>query len=114
MQLLERRLDNVVYRAGLAQTRPQARQMVSHGLIKINGKRAKTPSIQVQEGDKFTVVEKKKSSTLFDEAKKAKPRSPRWIQFDQKTLSGEVKGTPEKNDMEGLVDPQLIIEYYSK
>ncbi|MDX9970646.1 MAG: 30S ribosomal protein S4 [Candidatus Gracilibacteria bacterium] len=114
MQLLERRLDNVVYRSGLAQTRPQARQMVSHGLIMINGKRAKTPSILVEEGDKFEVVSKKKASKLFEEAKKAKIRSPRWITFDQKNLAGEVKGFPEKGDLEGLVEPQLIVEFYSK
>lgn len=114
IQLLERRLDNVVYRAGLADTRPQARQMVSHGLIMINGKRAKTPSIQVSEGDMFEVREKKKGSKLFEEIKKSKLRSPRWIQFDQKKLAGEVKGLPEKGDLEGLIEPQLIIEYYSK
>ncbi len=114
MQLLERRLDNVIYRAGLAETRPQARQIVSHGLIMINGKRAKTPSIQVEEGDIFEVVEKKKSSKLFESVKNSKPRSPRWITVDLKKLAGEVKGLPEKGDMEGLINPQLIIEYYSK
>lgn len=114
MMLLERRLDNVVFKSGLAETRPQARQMVSHGLIKHNGKKAKTPSILVKEGDTFEVKEKTKKSKLFEDIKKAKLKQPKWISFDQKSLKGEVKNLPEQGDIEQIIEHQLITEFYSK
>lgn len=114
MLLLERRLDNVIFRSGLATTRPQARQMVSHGIVSINGKRSKTPSTNVKEGDVFEIKEKSKSSPLFEGAKTAKVKTPKWISFDQKKLKGEVTGLPEKSDIDQLIDHQLITEFYSK
>lgn len=114
MVLLERRLDNAVFRAGFAATRPQARQMVSHGLIKINGHKSKTPSTLVKVGDKFEVREKSKVSKLFEEVAKSKFKSPKWIVADAKKLSGEVTALPEKDDIEQAIDNQLITEYYSK
>ncbi len=114
MKLLEQRLDNVVFRAGIASTRPQARQMVSHGLIIHKGKKAKTPSIQVKVGDIYEVKEKSKSSPIFDEVKKSKPRAPKWLNIDVKTLKGEVVALPEKDDIERGIDSQLITEFYSK
>jgi len=114
MEILERRLDNVVFRAGLADTRPQARQIVSHGLLKLNGKKVKTPSILVKEGDMFEISEKKKSSRLFEEIKKAKSKTPKWISSEPKSLKGEIKSLPDKEDIEKIIDHQLITEFYSK
>ncbi len=114
MIILERRLDNVVFRAGLATTRRQARQMVSHGLFKLNGKRSKTPSTLVKEGDIFEVQEKSKNSPLFEEIKKGKIKNPKWLSSDLKGLKGEVKAMPDKDDIEKIIDNQLITEFYSK
>lgn len=114
LSLLEQRLDNVVYRAGLAQTRPQARQLVSHGLVMLNGKRAKTPSILVKIGDKFEVREKSKASKLFEEIKKSKNKTPKWLRSEVSNLRGEVLGLPDKDDIEHIIDHQLITEFYSK
>ncbi|MDA1060886.1 MAG: 30S ribosomal protein S4 [bacterium] len=114
LQLLEQRLDNVVFRAGLASSRPQARQMVSHGLVVLNGTKVKTPSIQVKEGDKFEIRTKSKESKLFDSAKSAKHKTPKWLKSDLKGLQGEVIAHPDEDDIEKIIEHQLITEYYSK
>ncbi|MBI2634255.1 30S ribosomal protein S4, partial [Candidatus Peregrinibacteria bacterium] len=114
LQLLEQRLDNVIYRAGMANTRPQARQIVNHGLVMLNGRRVKTPSIQVKPGDKFQIREKSKVSKLFEEIKKSKPHAPKWIQADPGKLEGEITSIPDKDDMEQIIEHQLITEFYSK
>lgn len=114
LQLLETRIDNVIFKSGIADTRPQARQFVSHGLIRLNGKKIKTPSIQVRIGDKFEVAEKKKSSKIFENTKKAKPNNPKWLTVDLKSLKGEVIAMPDKEDIEQLIEHQLITEFYSK
>ncbi|NIA01774.1 MAG: 30S ribosomal protein S4 [Nitrospirae bacterium] len=114
MKLLEQRLDNVIYRSGIASTRPQARQMVSHGLVVLKGKKTKTPSIQVKAGETFEVREKSKSSKIFDEVKKSKPRAPKWLNIDVKALKGEVVKLPDDDDIEKGIESQLITEFYSK
>lgn len=114
LKLLESRLDNVIYRAGLANTRPQARQMVSHGLVTLNGHRVKTPSILIKEGDKFAIREKSKSSPLFELTKDAKAKTPKWLKSDLKSLSGEVIAMPADDDIEQIIEHQLITEFYSK
>lgn len=114
LKLLEQRLDNVIFRAGFANTRPQARQIVSHGLVILNGRRVKTPSISIKTGDKFEIREKKKDSKLFEEAKKAKYKTPKWINADPKTLKGEIIALPDKDDVEQIIEHQLITEFYSK
>lgn len=114
LKLLEQRLDNTVYRAGFANTRPQARQIVSHGLIKVNGKKVKTPSMLIKPGDHFEVIDKKKESKLFEEAKNAKYKPPKWLKVDQKALKAEVASEPDKDDIEQIIEHQLITEYYSK
>jgi len=111
---IEQRLDNVLYRSGIASTRPQGRQMVSHGLISMNGKRVNTPSILVKVGDKFEVLTKKKTSKLFEETKKAKVKAPKWMKVDLANLSGEITAIPGKDDIENIIEHQLITEYYSK
>jgi len=114
MKLLEQRLDNVIFRAGIASTRAQARQMVSHGLMLLNNKKAKVPSIQVKIGDIFEVRNKRKDSKLFENAKKDKVKPPKWIKGDLSSLKGEVVALPDKDDIEQAVESQLITEFYSK
>lgn len=114
LTLLEKRLDNFVYRGGLADSRRQARQMVTHGHFKFNGKRVDIPSIEVKVGDKIQVREKNMSSPLYEEFKKRKPKAPRWIKSDLKGLNLEVIRNPEKEDLEQIIDSRLIVEYYSK
>ncbi|MBI5753805.1 30S ribosomal protein S4 [Candidatus Peregrinibacteria bacterium] len=114
LSLLEQRLDNVMYRSGIAQTRPQGRQIVSHGLVMLNGKRVNTPSILVKIGDKFEVMAKKKDSKLFEETKKEKTKAPKWMKVELPLLKGEVTAVPGKDDIENIIEHQLITEYYSK
>lgn len=115
LKLLERRLDNVIYRAGLAKTRAQARQMASHGLFTLNGRRVSVPSIQVREGDVLEVREKSKASALFNEVKEEKNFDhARWLKSDQKALKAEVAALPEEEDLDKLIETNLIIEFYSK
>lgn len=115
MKLMERRLDNVVYRAGLAKTRAQARQAISHGLYTLNGRRVTIPSIQVREGDAIAVRDKSKVSPLFNEVKEAKDFDhARWLKSDQKSLKTEVAALPEEDDLDKLIETHLIVEFYSK
>jgi small subunit ribosomal protein S4 len=114
LKLLEQRLDNVIFRSGIATTRYQARQMVNHGLIELNGKVASIPSIQVKVGDKFTVVTKKKDSPLFKQNVERGTKAPHWLSVDLKNLSGLVERTPDKGELEPLVSAHLIVEFYSK
>ena len=115
MQLVERRLDNAVYRAGFAKTRFQARQMVSHGHFTLNGTRVSVPSIQVREGDVIEVRNRLKESPLFAAVKEEKEFDfARWLKTDQKALKTEVAALPGENDFDKLIETQLVVEYYSK
>jgi len=116
MDRLETRLDNVVYRLGLAKTRQFARQMVSHGHIVVNGKRLNVPSHKVRLGDVITIREGSKSSVMYAEiAEKHEPVSvPAWLAFDAKKLEGVVKGAPQYNPTETLFDPEQVMEFYSR
>jgi small subunit ribosomal protein S4 len=115
MKLMERRLDNAVFKAGFAKTRAQARQMVSHGVFMLNGKRVDVPSIQVNVGDKMEVREKMKSSPLFNEVKEEKDFDhARWLKSEQKGLKFEVVALPEADDLDKLIEAYLIVEFYSK
>lgn len=115
LKLLETRLDNVIYRAGFAESRTQARQIVTHGQIKLNGRRVDIPSIQVKVGDQFEVREKSKGSSHFSKIKEDKKfKSPNWLKIDTPNLSGEILSIPEKDDAEASIDTQLIVEFYSK
>jgi small subunit ribosomal protein S4 len=114
LKLLETRLDNVIYRSGLASSRSQARQMVNHGLVKLNNKKVSIPSVQVKIGDKFEIVDSNKNSTLFANTTKKKDSSPKWLKVDLKSLNGEVIRRPEKSELESSIAGHLIVEYYSK
>ena len=114
LKLLETRLDNVLYRAGFAKSRPQARQMVSHGLLKINSRRIDIPSYQVEIGDKFEVIPRLKKSKLYSELENQKFGPAKWIKVDYKSLTGEVTRDMEPQELEQMVQPSLVVEYYSK
>jgi small subunit ribosomal protein S4 len=114
LRQLEQRFDNVVFRAGFATTRRQARQFVTHGLLTLNGKRIMVPSVQVEEGDVFAVKEKNKSITFFQAFAKRKLNTPSWLKVDQVAMSGQVLAKATKEHLEASVDPAMIIEFYSR
>lgn len=113
---LEMRIDNVVYRLGLAKTRRFARQMVSHGHIVINGKRMTIPSHKVKVGDVITVREGSRQSIVFTALPETHEQAsvPAWLTFDIKKLEGKVTGAPSYNAAETLFDPEQVFEYYSR
>ena len=114
LSLLERRLDNVVYRLGFAASRDQARQMVSHSLFTLNAKKANIPSMQVKVGDVISVKENKKDIELFKELKDVKLVTPKWLEVDLEKLTGKVVAVPERDDIDLTIKEHLIIELYSK
>jgi small subunit ribosomal protein S4 len=113
---LEYRLDNVVYRAGLAKTRRLARQIVTHGHITLNGRKMNVPSHKVKIGDIVSVREGSRSSALFtDLAERHEATAvPNWVEFDLKNLSVKVSGTPKFQPTEAYFDPEQVLEYYSR
>ena len=116
LQLLERRLDNVVYRLGLATSRPQARQLVRHGHFRVNGKRADVPSYSLKAGDAVSVQERssKKASILYA-IEEVKGRGiPEWLVFDADAMTGRVATLPTRDQINLPVQEQLIVELYSK
>lgn len=117
LQLLESRLDNVVYRAGYATTRAQARQFVRHNHFLVNGKRLNIPSARVKPGDVITATEKALNITPLKEALEANADNPRkpWIEFNAGENSTRFMGLPSREDMSDIaVDEQLVIEFYSR
>lgn len=116
LQTLELRLDNVVFRMGLAENRSQARQLVNHGHFKLNGRRADIPSMILQPGDTVTVSETAKSRTFFKELPdiSEKRNCAAWLDRDVKSLSGRVLRLPERAEIDGSLNEQLIVEYYSR
>lgn len=116
VQMLEMRLDNVVYRLGFSKSRSMARQLVSHGHVLVNSKRVNIPSYQVSTGDVVTLKPTIKSSKLFEGATAVleKHESPSWVSLDSKELSGKVLAKPEGQDLRQGFDPKLIVEFYSR
>jgi len=114
LRLLELRLDNVIYVSQFAVTRIQARQMVTHGHFRLNGRRVDIPSIQVRPGDKIELLDKMKGSPLYSGLEKLKDYSPKWLKVDLKKIGVEVLSLPEKDDLEKSIDSQLIVEFYSR
>ena len=113
--LIERRLDNVVYRMGIGVSRAQARQLVNHSLITVNGKTVNIPSYLVKVGDEVAVKENKKERVIFKELKEAKPATlPKWVEFDNASLKGKVLALPEREDIDLPIAEHLIVELYSK
>ena len=114
--LLERRIDNVVFRLGLANTRKQARQIVRHGHITLNGKRLDIPSALVSVGDVVAVCEKSASKELFKELKETNNAlsAPAWLESDQDKLTGKVTRFPNRDEIDVPVNEQAIVELYSR
>ena len=113
--LLERRLDNVVYRLGIAVSRAQARQLVNHGHITVNGKTVTIPSYLIKAGDVVEVKESKRDLPFFKELKGSKiSNNVAWVKFDAAELKGEVVALPTRQDIDMDIKEHLIIELYSK
>ncbi len=116
MQLLEQRLDNVVYRLGFAPTRPAARQMVNHAHFLVNNKKVNIPSYSVKPGDVVQVRDKsRKMDIVLDSMKRIKgDLDLPWLELDKAKMTGNVIAIPEREDMQVLVNEQLVVELYSK
>ncbi len=114
--ILERRLDNVVYRLGFANSRREARQFVSHGHFLVNGKKVNIPSYLVRVGDVIELREKSRSVPQILDAIEAVPRRgiPSWLELDKDKFRGEVKALPTRDDITLPIQEQLIVELYSK
>ena len=116
LSLVERRLDNVVYRLGFANSRRQARQLVNHGHFTVNGNRVNVPSFLVKTGDVVAVCEKSVSNTFFKTLKEndAFVAAPKWLDRDKNTLTGKVIAMPTQADIDFDIAVHLIVELYSK
>jgi len=114
--LLESRLDNVVYRLGMADSRPQARQLVRHGHIMLNGRRTNVPSALVSAGDSVSVRPESARLTYFKTLRQAldDKQVPRWLQLDAKNMSAQVLQLPIREDIDVSLNEQLVVEYYSR
>jgi small subunit ribosomal protein S4 len=117
LQLLESRLDNVVYRLGFADSRRQSRQIVGHGHIQVNGKKVNIPSYQVKAGDRVSWREQSKKTGLFEIVSNgmgANSIIPSWLNVDSDKAVGEVVSLPRSSDVELTIDTRQIVEYYSR
>jgi len=116
IQLLEKRLDNVVYRLGLAKTRRQARQLVSHGFVMVNDALVDIPSYSVRVGEKISVKENKKQKGVVKQMAEIHRENqvPKWLVCEVAKLEGKVTGEPQAEDVEMAFNPRLIVEYYSR
>jgi small subunit ribosomal protein S4 len=114
--ILEKRLDNVVYRLGFASSRPQARQWVSHGHVLVNGRRVDTANFQVRVGDVISVAARtSKNPFLVSSLESAKGRGvPEWLELDGENFKGNVMREPQRTDITYPIEEQLIVELYSK
>lgn len=117
LQLLERRMDNFVYRSGFAPSRRAARQLVSHGHFMLNGRRVDIPSIRMRIGDEITLREHSKGTEYFknlDDVSPAPSTMPAWVKVDRKKVTASVTNLPLREDAEPEINEQLIVEYYSR
>jgi small subunit ribosomal protein S4 len=117
LTILESRLDNVVYRMGLAESRPQARQLVQHGHLDVNGVRTDTPAKLVKAGDVISVHASSRRTSYFKTMAKEleeRPAAPKWLSVDPAGLSGRVLHLPSREEIDLSLNEQLIVEYYSR
>jgi len=116
LQILETRLDNVIYRLGFASSRAQARLLVTHGHFTVNGRRTDVPSMLLKDGDEIAIREGSHGLTYFKELNTlAEARTvPSWLERDTKKMAGVVQRLPERVEIDGGLDEQLIVEYYSR
>jgi len=114
LRILESRLDNVVYRLGFASTRPQARQLVTHGNFAVNGKKVDIASYLVKPGDVVSVLENKKNNPVIKAAVEKGSVVPEWLEFDAKKLSAKVLRPVNREEIDVPVEEHLIVELYNK
>ena len=116
LSALERRLDNVIYRLGFANSRSQARQMVRHGIFTLNGHKVTIPSLQVRVGDEVSVPEKNRKIPVLAEAQEviARRGCPAWLEVDGAAFKGVIKALPQRDDIQTPINESLIVELYSK
>ncbi len=116
LQLLESRLDNVVFRMGLARSRPEARQLVRHGHFQVNGRKVDIPSYLVKPGDEIAVREKSKSRPVFKQIVEAREQmsTVEWLEVNHETLAGRVVRLPQREEIDVPVSEHLIVEMYSR
>jgi small subunit ribosomal protein S4 len=116
LQLLERRLDNVVYRLNFSDSRAQARQMVLHGHYTVNGRKVDIPSFVVKAGDEIGWKESSMQRDFAKAVKEGIPKRtiPRWLELDADAMTGRVANLPEEPDIDTAVDTRLIVEFYSR
>ena len=114
--ILERRLDNVVYRMGFANSRSQARQLVRHGIFTLNGHKVTIPSLQVRVGDEIAVPEKSRNIPVIAAAQDviARRGCPAWVEVDGAAFKGVIKALPQRDDIQTPIEESLIVELYSK
>ncbi len=114
--MLERRLDNVIYRMGFANSRQQARQLVRHGMFTLNGHKVDIPSLKIYAGDVLEVPEKNRKVPVLAEAQQAiaKRGCPSWLEVDAASFKGVVKALPQREDIQTPINEHLIVELYSK
>ena len=114
--ILERRLDNVVYRMGFANSRSQARQLVRHGIFTLNGHKVTIPSLQVRVGDEIAVPEKNRNIPVIAAAQDVLARRgcPAWVEVDGASFKGVIKALPQRDDIQTPIEESLIVELYSK
>ncbi len=115
LMLLESRLDNVVYRLGLGESRAQARQLVMHGHVLVNGNKVDIPSYFVSEGEEITIRKKSMDTERFKELRESEARPmPSWLSMDNANLTGRVLSAPVREDIDLTIEEHLIVELYSK
>lgn len=114
LSLIERRLDNVVYRMGIGSSRSESRQIVNHGHITVNGRRVNVPSFIVKVGDVVEIKENKRELEMFKQLKGMKIVMPKWLEFNSETLKGKILALPTREDIDLGIKEHLIIELYSR
>ena len=114
LKLLELRLDNVVYRLGLAKTRRMARQVVVHGHIRVNGQKVDIPSYQVRADDVITLRKRSEEMEMFKSLRDTSVITPKWLSFDSNKLEGKVVAMPAREDIDLQLEESMIVEFYSR
>ena len=116
LSLIERRLDNVAYRLNFGESRPMARQMVTHGHVYVNGKKVDIASYQVKVGDEITIREKNREIPFFKTLREegAKRTIPQWLELDAENLKGRVVALPKREDIDLSIEEHNIVEFYSR
>ena len=115
LSLLERRLDNVIFRMGIGASRTQARQLVNHAHFSVNGKTVNIPSYIVKAGDVIAVKENRKKDKYFEQIKTMKVGNmPKWLEFDPEKLEGKILALPARDDIDSQIAEHMIVELYSK